>query len=597
VRHHQPLLSYGASAAGATPLFYAPLINTLVPTTAGSVTPTFTRTGLGQQATFVDWEGAIRVAQSGTARFVGTRIINTQVPTSEDWTNASWTKTIGTVTATTLTATGANQTVTGTVTGHTGSMPWVMRVRMSRITGTGNIQLTLDNSTWTTVTLTGSPQTFSIAQSVTNNPTFGIRIVTSGDAINADRIQVENVSGQSNQNPGEYVSIGVLAAPYQGSGRDGVQYFATKNGNTVASNIVTEATGAALNTANGASTLTNDANGPFGYFAEVATENRIIDSRDMTSGWTITGLVRTGGQTGPDGRPYGIQIKTTAATVGHFQYRVANAALTVITNSIFAKAGTVSWLGIGFDVDAKTDGAFFDLTNGVVGTVAAGATATISGPYLNGYYRCTATRTYASAAHYLAIEVHSVDNQTSTWTAAGTEYITVWGAQQEGLGYVTSYQDTTPGLAANRDAEVLTYVFAGNANATVGTAYAELRTLWSTAAAASVAVGFTVTANGPLYSATEAATVIRTNDGTNNVGKTGLASTATAVRKRAASWTGSTLSVTGDGASVATGTFDGNMGSTALAIGCATGGAGGWNGTIRNVKLFTTAENLVTLTT
>jgi hypothetical protein len=35
----------------------------------------------------------------------------------------------------------------------------------------------------------------------------------------------EDVTGQSNQNPSEYVSCGVLAAPYYGAGVDGVQYF------------------------------------------------------------------------------------------------------------------------------------------------------------------------------------------------------------------------------------------------------------------------------------------------------------------------------------------------------------------------------------
>ncbi len=45
--------------------------------------------------------------------------------------------------------------------------------------------------------------------------------------------QLEDITGQSNTNPGEYVSVGVLSAPYHGAGVDGVKYFSTLNGNTV----------------------------------------------------------------------------------------------------------------------------------------------------------------------------------------------------------------------------------------------------------------------------------------------------------------------------------------------------------------------------
>jgi hypothetical protein len=120
---------------------------------------------------------------------------------------------------------------------------------MSRISGSGNIQLTLDNASFTTVTLTTADQVFSINQAGLTNPNFGIRIVTNGDSINATQIQLENVVGQSNQNPSEYVSVGVLSSPFQGANVDGVQYYATQNGNSVSSNVVTEATGALISSA------------------------------------------------------------------------------------------------------------------------------------------------------------------------------------------------------------------------------------------------------------------------------------------------------------------------------------------------------------
>lgn len=58
--------------------------------------------------------------------------------------------------------------------------------------------------------------------------------------------QLENVTNQSNQNPAEYVSHGSLPPPFHGCNADGVKYFTTQNGNTVAGEVVMAATGAAL---------------------------------------------------------------------------------------------------------------------------------------------------------------------------------------------------------------------------------------------------------------------------------------------------------------------------------------------------------------
>lgn len=147
---------------------------------------------------------------------------------------------------------------------------------------------------------------------------------------------------------------------------------------------------------------------------------------------------------------------------------------------------------------------------------------------------------------------------------------------------------TSPLAAAGaaRNADVLTYTFAGNADAAQGASYAELSTLFSTSNL-NAAISFQSAANGLALcvNSTDAATVIRCRDGTNQASKTGLTSMATAVRKRASSW-GSGMVVTGDGAAVATATFDGDMGSTAIGIGCRTDGALSWYGTIKNVRIW-----------
>jgi hypothetical protein len=52
------------------------------------------------------------------------------------------------------------------------------------------------------------------------------------------RCQWEEVIGQSVQAPAEYVSVGVLAAPYHGANIDGVKYYPNYNGNVIQQNLI-----------------------------------------------------------------------------------------------------------------------------------------------------------------------------------------------------------------------------------------------------------------------------------------------------------------------------------------------------------------------
>ncbi len=46
-------------------------------------------------------------------------------------------------------------------------------------------------------------------------------------SVKVHRFQIEDVTGQAIQTAGEYVSVGVLSAPWHGAGADGVKYFDT----------------------------------------------------------------------------------------------------------------------------------------------------------------------------------------------------------------------------------------------------------------------------------------------------------------------------------------------------------------------------------
>lgn len=121
---------------------------------------------------------------------------------SDNFTNAAWTKSNmttaktatgpdnGSNSASTLTATAANATALQAITSASSSR--ISGFWVKRRTGTGNIDLTQDNGTnWTTVTVTADWTRVELAAATLTDPTVGIRIVTSGDAVDVFGFQHE----------------------------------------------------------------------------------------------------------------------------------------------------------------------------------------------------------------------------------------------------------------------------------------------------------------------------------------------------------------------------------------------------------------------
>lgn len=131
---------------------------------------------------------------------------------SGDGTNAAWVKSNMTNaqtstgpdgvanSATRLTASAGNATILQTVTSASATRTYSVWLR--RITGTGNVDLTVDNgSTWTTKTLTTSWARYDISQAAVTNPVFGIRIVTDTDAVDFACNQLESAAFPSSYIP------------------------------------------------------------------------------------------------------------------------------------------------------------------------------------------------------------------------------------------------------------------------------------------------------------------------------------------------------------------------------------------------------------
>lgn len=510
---------------------------------------TFTR---ASTAYVRDHEGVWRTVPANCARFGGARLVRNLATASEDWTQAAWTKASCAATNGTLTATAGNATCLQTFTAAASN--WVLRVRLSRISGSGNIQLTLDGGgAWTTVAVSGVNQVFSIVQTGIANPQFGIRIVISGDAINATEMQLEQTEGQANQNPSEYVSKGVLAAPYHGAGVDGCKWFDCENGNTVASNIVTEATGAPI-----ARSTTN----PLMLLKEGSSTNYLTYSNDCTNAaWTKTNITAALTATGPDG--VANSASTLTATAGN------GTCLQTLTRGSATRVSGVL-------IKRRTGSGNIDLTqdNGTTWTTLA----------------------VTSSWQWLAIP-----KQTHANPVIGLRLVTsgdavdVWCVQHEEAHELTSPIPTTT-AAATRNAEVLTYPIAGNIDDTVGTIYAECYRPYSEATlAAGAALVAVEDVSGRLYMDTSSNAVAY--DGTSWTVKTGLGDVRTGIRKRACAFSGSTMLVTGDGAAPQSGAFDGNMGaggSSNIELGAAAG-SGDFNGYLGNVYVWRTARTAAEL--
>jgi len=92
--------------------------------------------------------------------------------------------------ATSITASAANAVLIQPISLASGSR--TSSVYLKRITGTGNVQVSLDGSTWSTVDLSNGLWNRIVLSGTVTNPVVGIRLATNGDAVAMDYGQVED---------------------------------------------------------------------------------------------------------------------------------------------------------------------------------------------------------------------------------------------------------------------------------------------------------------------------------------------------------------------------------------------------------------------
>lgn len=608
----------GGSAALPTPSFAAALTTSIVPD-RGIGAATFTRATI---ATIDDWEGRINNVLSGEARFRGARRVRNWLTFTEDFTNAAWTTIAGgtgsvptktnnfgvapdgTTTACRLQATIAagttaadfallRQAVTAVTTGK--GSAWIK----SNTGSTQNV-LVFGFGTPTVVAVTTTWQRFSAGQDPT---TFDIGCKGNSAADKTLDILIwhpmsEDVVGQTNTNPSEYVSVSVLSAPYHGANVDGVKYFATQNGNTVAVNVVTEATGAAISTA----VL-------LGYMGEGARPNLCFQSSDFATTWTVAQATISANAVGsPDGTTTADKlqednttnvhsvIQTVAGTVNSgatvFSVYVKAVERTKIYIEVLSSPTTATGISAKYDLSAVTTNS---ATNAGTATGAAATITALAGA-MAGWYRCTLTGIQGNAETSQRVGIYLCDAANATnYLGITGNGVDLWGAQLEQAAFASTYVPTTT-AAVTRNVDLLSDPTAGNINGPAGACYVEYQVPTINPSANQ----YVAAANGGVGIFSGTTGMASVYDST-TITATANTITAGAVSKAASAWSGSTERVCLNGGAVASGVFDGDLSvSTPMFMGSNPGGTQNLFGTLRNVKIWQQAltdAQLKTLTT
>ncbi len=527
----------------------------------GDGTPTFTR---ASAATQIDFENLRHQVLSGEARFQGARRVYNELPAAQADLTTGFTKNnitvttgvadpIGGTAAVTLTANANNPDYFFAIGGRPSGASYSGSYWVRRRTGTSTVSLVAPQTTSVDITasIDGTWRRFGTGVWTIGGTTayVGLRIATSGDAVDVAFIQTSNMTGVTNQNSNEYVDPTVS----HGAGALAVQYFSTLLGNITdpTTHIVTEATGAPIVTgASGVSAYAPvDAGGPYGFLSEGAATQLIAttaDIRNMTTaswvnGGTLT-IART--QVGADGAANTANLITGGA--------VAATNTVLLTPALAGASRTYSLLlmrGVG---------------SGAVSLTIDGTNYTDISASLN-----------TSTFKLVQITANVVPIIGLKITTNGDTVIA--DMNQLEAGTFASSRILTG--AATRAADVLTYPNAVNIDGTIGTAYLELAGI-----NASGGYALSVTTDGTKYPIRIGANMIMA-DGTSTIQPVAITPSATP-QKMAATWGNSARNGFVAGVAGTAGAFDGDMNVNLIAVGHDGASANQPNSTIRNFRIY-----------
>jgi hypothetical protein len=191
-------------------------------------------------------------------------------------------------------------------------------------------------------------------------------------------------------------------------------------------------------------TYQNGGGGCPSLLLEKQSTNLALWSEDFSNAvWTQYqgGTITANSIVSPDGTQNADTLTVASGQTYSGIYQSVSSSSDVYTVSIFAKYNTKRWLFF-FDASASAQG-WFDIQNGVLGTIPTGHTGTIEN-FGNGWYRCTFKKNTAVTPAFFQIGLVDADGFSAP-TSNGSSYI--WGAQLEASSYPTSYISTTSASA------------------------------------------------------------------------------------------------------------------------------------------------------
>jgi hypothetical protein len=461
------------------PSFEAPLTHDLN-LSAGQGIATYSRAdGADRRATVTDFEGIIRPVKAGEARFDGARRVENLFSYSNDFSNAAWAVQLGAtkigtnqISLASTASSGFYQQMAAVIPDNNGrifrysiDVQWVSGDTSYVMGGYSDVGFSVSPNA--TIAVSSEWKRFSIlatthASTDATNLSFNLIRGANGGVINVRNAQLEEVTGQANQNPSEYVSTNVLPTfPYHGAGVDRVKYFDTQNGNTVVSNVVTEATGAVL-----------PATALRGYLAEGARTNMVLYSEQFGSWTSDDGSISADVTVAPDGRSTADKfVSNTNAAQHRVKQSVTLTAGATYTGTVYVKKA-------GYDYHMKIWSALGNATlsaNLDAGTISNTGGGEYVGSSItalpNGWYRISLTMTTVSGGVYT--QMNYLYNNSESFTGDGTSGVYLWGAQLEQARFASSYIPTTTATVA-RAKDDLSYPASGNVENAQGSVAAEV---------------------------------------------------------------------------------------------------------------------------